>query len=147
MEKIHEINGKKFIINEDPNMVRVEEYRIGDQVMVLKKGYGESYTMCPGVIIAFFDFQMLPSLHVAYLNVEYSSAKIEFQAFNANTKDVEFCRYEGKDLPYGKDRVLTLLDNEIEKKRDELRDIEHKKQYFVECFGKFFSHAIEGEIA
>lgn len=144
MEKIHEINGKKFIINEDPNMVRVEEYRVGDQVMVMKKGYGDSYKLCPGVIVGFFDFKSLPSLNVAYLDVEYSTAKIEFVAFNDNTKEgFEFCAYDGKDLPWGQDRVLTMLDNEIEKKRDELRDIEHKKKYFVECFGRFFQQAID----
>lgn len=138
-ERIHEVNGKKFLIHEDPTMERVEEYRVGDQVMVLKKKYSDSYDMCPGVIIGFYEFNNLPTIHVAYLNVEYSSAKVEFIAFNANTKDVEFCRYTGNDLPYGKDRVMQLLAGEVEKKEAELRDVKHKREYFLECFGRYFS--------
>ena len=137
-EQMHEINGKKFIIKQDPTMTHVEEYRVGDQVMVLKKTYSE-YKMFPGVIIGFYEFKSMPTIHVAYLNVEYSAAKIEFQAFNADTKDVEFTRYTGNDLPYGKDRVMTLLDQEIVKQENALQEIRHKRDYFLECFGRYFA--------
>lgn len=136
-EQTHEINGKKFIIKNDPTMTHVEEYRVGDQVMVLKKTYSD-YKMFPGVIIGFYDFQAKPTIHVAYLNVEYSKASIEFQAFNSETKDVEFCRYTGDDLPYGKDRVLTLLQEEVQKQENALRELKHKRDYFLECFGRYF---------
>ncbi|MGL5720064.1 MAG: hypothetical protein ACRCYP_04660 [Alphaproteobacteria bacterium] len=137
--KLHEINGKKFIINQDPSMTHVEEYRVGDQVMVLKKHYGDDYKTYPGVIVGFHEFKELPTIQVAYLNVDYSSAKIEFLGFNEKTKDAEFCRYTGDDLPFGKARVLDLLGGEIEKKEQELRDARHKQQYFLECFGRFFT--------
>ena len=141
-EEIKEIHGKKFLIKEDPTMQRIEEYRVGDQVMVLKKKYS-GYEMCPGVIIGFYQFDALPTIHIAYLDVDYSSAKIEFLAFNEKTEDHEFCQYEGKALPYGKDRVMTLLNNEIDKKTEELEQLKHKKQYFVECFGEYFSPTVE----
>lgn len=137
-ESIKEIHGKKFLVREDPTLQRVEEYRVGDQVMVLKKKYGNSYEMCPGVIVGFYEFVGLPTIHIAYLNVDYNTAKIEFLAFNEKTEDEEFCRYEGKALPYGKDRVMTLLNNEIDKKTEELAQLKHKQQYFVECFGQYF---------
>lgn len=143
-EKLHEINGKKFLIKNDPTMELVEEYRVGDQVMVLKKSYGDSFKMYPGVIIGFHDFQSLPTVHIAYLDVEYSAANVEFIAFNANTKDQEFTRYVGNDLPYGKDRVLTLLAGEITKKENELREAQHKLAYFNECFGRYFSESTSG---
>ncbi len=137
-ETLHEINGKKFLIKSDPTMTHVEEYRVGDQVMVLKKKYGDDYAMYPGVIIGFHDFDALPTIHVAYLNVDYAKANVEFVAFNSKTKEIEFCRYTGDDLPYGKDRVMTLLAQEITKKEDELREIRHKRDYFMECFGRYF---------
>lgn len=138
-EIVRDVNGKRFIIKSDPTAVLIEEYRIGDQVMVLKEKYGEEYAMFPGVIVGFYEFKSLPTIYVAYLNVEYASAKIEFVAFNDKLKDVEFCRFAGNDLPYGKERVLHLLDGEIEKKESELRDAKHKKSCFVECFGRFFA--------
>ena len=139
-ETLHEVNGKKFLIKSGPTMTQVEEYRVGDQVMVLKKkSYGDDYEMFPGVIIGFYEFQALPTIHVAYLNVDYASAKVEFVAFNANTKGVEFTRFEGDNLPYGKDRVLSLLDEEVRKKKDEVLALEHKRNYFLECFGRYFT--------
>lgn len=136
-EQMHEINGKKFIIKNDPTMTHIEEYRVGDQVMVLKKTYSE-YKMFPGVIIGFYEFREKPTIHVAYLNVEYSKAAIEFQAFNSDTKDVEFCRYTGDDLPYGKGRVQKLLQEEITKQENALIELRHKRDYFLECFGRYF---------
>lgn len=138
-ETLHEVNGKKFLIKSDPTMTHVEEYRVGDQVMVLKKkSYGDEYEMFPGVIIGFYEFQALPTIHVAYLNVDYASAKVEFVALNGNTKGIEFARFDGDNLPYGKDRVITLLDEEVRKKKDELLSLEHKRNYFLECFGRYF---------
>lgn len=136
-ETLHEVNGKKFLIKSDPTMTHVEEYRVGDQVMVMKKKYSD-YQMYPGIIIGFYEFQAMPTIHIAYLDVDYSAAKVEFIAFNANTKEAEFCSYNGNDLPYGKDRVMTLLTQEIQKKEEELNGLRHKRDYFVECFGRYF---------
>lgn len=144
MEQFHEIKGKKFIIHSDPKMERIEEYRVGDQVMVLKKQY-DDYKTFPGVIVGFHEFAAMPTVQIAYLNVEYSTAKVEFLAFNAKTKDSEFCRYTGDDLPYGKARVMDLLNGEVEKKEQEVRDLKHKRAYFLECFGRYFPESVEAE--
>lgn len=145
MSKLHEVNGKKVMINSEPTAVHIEEYRIGDQVMVLKKKYGDEYKTFPGVIVGFHEFSALPTIQIAYLDVEYSSAKIEFLAFNEKTKDAEFCRYAGDDLPYGKARVMDLLDAEIEKKKQELTDAQNKRHYFLECFGRYFSEVMDNK--
>lgn len=145
MSKLHEVNGKKFIINTDPTMTHVEEYRVGDQVMILKKQYGDDYKTFPGVIVGFHEFSNLPTIQIAYLNVDYSTAKIEFLSFNDKTKDAEFCRYVGDDLPYGKARVMDLLNGEVEKKEQEVIDLKNKRAYFLECFGRYFSELLVSE--
>ena len=140
MEKrIVEINGVKLEIDLR-TATRVESFKIGDQVKVLVKQYGESYSSYFGVIVGFDEFKALPTIIVAYLNTESwgSGSPLRFVYLNSATKDTEICAQEPFDIGVEKSEVLAQFDREILKKETELKELEQKKKYFVEMFGRYF---------
>ena len=145
MEKrIVEINGIKMEIDLSQCKV-IENYKVGDQVKVLKKDYSD-YKSYPGVIIGFDDFKNLPTIIVAYLVISYSEAKVEFCYFNAQSKDIELCMANALDKLIDKSRALDLLNKEIIKKETELQELHGKKVYFLQNFNMYFGELKASEI-
>lgn len=134
--KIVEINGVKIEVDLRSCKV-IENYKVGDPVKVLVKKYS-SYESYAGVIIAFDDFKMLPTIIVAYLENSYSTAEIKFAYINAETKDLEICPSAKLDKFLDKSHAIGLLDNTIEKKKVELEELKKKKELFEKEFEVYF---------
>lgn len=135
--KIIEINGIKLEVDMR-TAKRIEQYRVGDKIKVLVKTYSDSFESYPGVIAGFDMFEQRPSITVAYIKQSYASASLEFRVINKDSKDIEICSAQDYDLSYEKGDVINNFNREIEKKRNEILDIEAKKNYFIEKFGKHF---------
>lgn len=134
-----EINGVKLEV--DMRTARkIESYRIGDRVKVLVKEYS-SYKPYPGVIVAFDMFRKLPTITVAYLDIGYSGTEVKFVYINGTEKDdesrPELAPYND-DIHVDKADVIERLDKEIDKKKEEIVDLERKKAYFLKNFNKYF---------
>lgn len=143
--KIIEINGVKFDIDLS-SAKRIEEFRIGDKVKVLKKGYSD-YKVLPGVIIGFDHFLALPTISIAYLTEEYSSCAISILAYNAETKDVEICASTNEaDLTINKEKVLNYFAKEISKRELEIHNFCQQRDYFNNQFGNFFHDEKENSL-
>jgi hypothetical protein len=135
-KRIIEINGVKLEIDLRTAR-RIDQFKVGDPVKVLIKTYS-GYESNLGMIVGFDEFQSHPTIIIAYIKSEYSSATIGFVYFNSESKDVEVCPVNEWDVPYSKQDILDRMDREADKKREELRQIEEKKSYFVNMFGKYF---------
>lgn len=134
--KIIEINGVKMEV--DMRTVRIiDNFRVGDNVKLLLKNY-ESYESHPGVIIGFDQFEKLPTIIIAYIDTRYSATRIKFSYFNEQSKDVEICKTNPLDLDIDKVSIINNFDNEILVKKEELRDLEMKRKYFLDNFKKHF---------
>lgn len=137
MEKrIVEINGVKLEIDLSQARV-VENYRVGDNVKVLVKNYSD-YKSYAGVIIGFDNFEKLPTIIIAYLEMNYNAAEIKFVYFNSETKETEICAMNGKEIPFAKERVIEMMNRQIETKETELVDLKRKKEFFLAEFGSYF---------
>ena len=136
--RVVEINGCKFEVDLS-TAKKIEEYKVGDKVKVLKKGYSDSYNVYPGVIIGFEWFNTLPTITIAYLLLEYKEAKIEFLYFNQNTKDYELSHSQNTELLIEPTDVIKTMNKEILTKEAEIVEIRRKQEYFLKCFGKFFN--------
>lgn len=137
MEKrIVEINGVKMEIDLTEARV-VENYRIGENVKVLLKDYS-SYKSFPGIIVGFDNFEKLPTIIIAYLETSYSTASIKFVYFNSETKDTEICPMNLKEMPFAKDRVIEMMNAQIQTKATELEDLKRRKEFFLAEFGSYF---------
>jgi hypothetical protein len=139
--RIIEVNGVKLEIDL-MTAKTIENYKVGDPVKVLVKGYSDSYKSFPGVILSFDDFEKLPTINVVYLETDYSSCALKTVAFNEKSADIELAPMRDESLALDKASVLELLESEINKKREELRCAEAKKAIFIKRFGKLFRQEV-----
>jgi hypothetical protein len=123
-----EINGVKLEVDLR-HAKRVDQFRIGDRVKVLKKEYSDTFASYPGVIVGFDDFKNLPTIVVCYLKTGYN-AEVRFGYMNREAKDIEICHTSQAD-DLSKSFIVETLDREILKKRAELEELEAKKAFFL----------------
>lgn len=138
--RIVEIDGVKLEIDLR-TAKKVENFKIGDNVKVLVPSYGKNYKVHPGVIVGFDGFEKLPTICVAYLVVEYNSAKVEFAYINSAEKDdkIEIApAHDMHELHFQKADVMEQMNRLIEVKKEEVRDLERKQSYFDTYFGRYF---------
>lgn len=144
--KIVEINGVKLEVDMRYAKV-VDNYRVGDNVKVLVKGYGEHYDQHPGVIVGFADYKDIPSIEICYLKIGYNSVEVCFLTYNKMTKDVEIVKVDFmEELRFKKADVVSKIDSEISKKHEEIKDLEFKKEYFLKNFNQYFRKEINAEL-
>lgn len=136
--QVIEIKGVKFEVDLR-EAKRIHEYRVGDPVKVLVKEYQDNWKSYTGIIADFIEFQNQPTIVIAYLKIDYSEAKIEFVNINTNTKEeIEIAPLSIYEVEIKKSDVMSMMDKQIEKKREEINEIEYKKNLFEANFGKFF---------
>jgi hypothetical protein len=143
--KVIEINGVKMEVDMR-YAKRVDEIRVGTRVKVLRKEYS-SYKVLHGIVIGFEPFKQLPTIIVAAARVDYSEAKVEFIYYNAKTEDTEIvvaCDDDIADLD--KNDFVKKVDSEIAKKQNEIKELEARKEYFLEKF-KSYWQPIEDAVA
>ena len=139
-KRIVEIQGVKLEVDMR-DAIKIEHYKLHDNVKVLiNKGYGDTkdWKMYPGVIAGFVQFQNKPIIIIAYLDIHYDEAKLEFINLASDTKEVEIAPALPEELPIKEADVIGVLDAAIEKKKAELREAQAKKYYFQNNFNKYF---------
>ena len=140
-KRIIEINGIKMEIDLR-NATVIDNYKVGDAIKVLIKGYSDSYSSYVGTIIGFDNFEKTPTVVIAYLETNYSTSDIKFIYFNDKTKDVEITKINDWDIPDKRSDIINKFNSEIEKKKIEIADIEKKQTIFENLFGKYFDKFI-----
>ena len=120
-----------------------ENVKIGDRVKLLitSTSYGDktSHDVFPGVIVGFEQFEKLPTIVIAYLEMKWDEAEIKFFYFNSDTDNAEIAAAHDDYLPIQKDDVIKKLDREITKKEAEIEELNRKKNYFLNNFNQYFS--------
>lgn len=143
--QIIEINGVKMEID-TRHAKRIDTFRIGSKVKLLEKQSGYSGTdtkVYSGVVVGFEPFDSLPTIVVCYLHFDFSTAEPRFAYVNTNTHNKwEIVAAVDDDLPVQKADVLSRLDRDIQKKRDEIADLERKRSYFLTHFNAYFADTL-----
>ena len=128
-----EVNGVKLEVDLR-NAKRIDTFKVGTKVKVLKKEYS-GHKVMHGVVIGFEPFKSLPTIIVAVAKVEYQLAKIEFIYFNADSKDVELVVANNDDsASIDKNNFIAEVDRSIRKKQEEIKELNQRKQYFLDKF-------------
>lgn len=135
-EREIEIDGVKVAVDMR-TVKKIDVYRVGDNVKVLKKSY-DTYKTYSGVIVDFVNFKELPAIVVAYFNQDYSGTSIEFETITKDTKDIEIAPCLPHELSINKNRVIDKFNYEIEQQQHKVDELKAKRGYFLENFGKFF---------
>jgi len=136
-KRIIEVNGVKMEIDIREAKV-IENYKVGDYVKILIKNYSD-YKSYIGNIIGFDNFTKNPTIVIAYLKNEYSSASIEFAYYNATSEGIEITGLNDWDIPLTKSTVLEQFNKEILKKEQEMLEMKNKANIFEQLFGKYFN--------
>lgn len=134
---IIEINGMKLEVDLR-QAKRIETLKVGSPVKVLAKGY-DGYKVHAGTVVGFEPFASLPTIIVAYLDIDYVSADLKFIHFNAQSKDIEIVHSVDGDLvDIDRGSIVDRMDREIAKKELELEELHARKAFFLANFGKYF---------
>ncbi len=137
--QVVEIGGTKVAV--DLALVtRMDAFVVGSKVKVLKKGYGESeWKSYPGVIVGFDPFPSRPTIVICYLDASWSEASIKFAFLHKESKDLEIAPMLREEFELDRADIVKRLDSEIAKKQIELDELNRRKSYFLEQFGKAFA--------
>jgi len=136
-KRIVEINGVKIEVDL-ATAKRVDEFRVGDNVKVLRKRYSNEYEILPGVIVELVNFQKLPTMVIAVFSSDYSKADVTFINYNAETKDIEIAPCGEHEIILEKSGVMDKFNYQIEKAQTELQELINKRDYFEKHFSKYF---------
>ena len=145
--RVIEIQGQKFEVDMR-QMKKIEHYKIGDRVKVLRREY-EGWKVYPGVVVAFDDFNSLPTATICYVACSYWTAELKFEYLNAQTEELEIAPCDDDFLPVERADVIDKLEREISKRRAEIDDLQMRIYYFNKQFGRYFGDvkAVEAEQA
>lgn len=135
-KRIVEINGVKLEVDLSQARV-VENYRIGDNVKLLKKEYSNSYKNCAGVIIGFDNFKERPTIIVAYYEESYDP-EIKLAYINKDTEGIEICPMNPDEKVLTKESVIEKFDAKIGKAENAVTEIKKQKEFFLRRFGEYF---------
>lgn len=117
---------------------RVETLKVGSRVKLLKKpGDYHDGKVYSGVVIGFEPFPSTPTIIVAYVEIDYTTADLKFLSFSSDTKDWELVA-SVDDALFDRDEVFTRLDKKIEEKKRELEDLQERRNYFATKFSTFW---------
>lgn len=141
-----EVNGVKLEVDLR-QAKRVDLFQVGTPVKLLQKQaiYGSNdVKVHTGVVAGFEPFADLPTIIVAYLEIDYSSADVKFAYINAKSSDKwDIVASIDDHLPVEKASVVAKLDRAIAKAEAELADLQRKKEYFTENFGAYFAKDLQ----
>lgn len=141
---IIEVNGVKLEV--DMRYARrIDEIRVGDRVKVLIKGYGDDFTVSPGIVVGFEPFSKLPTIVVAYVAQDWSKAEVKFLHFNSKST-AEVVHAADEDFHVDRDAIIARFDRDIAAKQREIDTIEEQKRYFQTNFRAYWQR-IETEAA
>lgn len=142
--QIIEINGVKMEIDMRHAKVMQENIRVGTRVKLLMReslyGSGNKTTkVFPGVVVGFEPFKDLPTIIVCYLEHSYSEANLKFAYVNSDSQEkYDMIVSVDDELPIAKADVVSKIEREVDRKREEIADLEMKRDYFLRHFNRWF---------
>ena len=137
-KRIVEINGIKMEIDLS-TAKRIDEFKIGDNIKVLRKDGSTSYKVLAGVIVEFVNFKELPTIVIATFETDYWSDHLSFIYFNSQSENIEITPCCEHELKLEKNKVVDLMQQKINKAQKEAEGMQAKLDYFEKCFSKYFS--------
>ena len=138
-KRIIEINGIKVEVDLR-TAKRIENFKVGDAVKLLKKEYSDSFKSYPGVIVGFDEFKNRPTIVVAYISSTYSKTDLQFAYINADSKELEIAPMQDYETKLSFNEIQKQFDKQLEDKAKEMEKIQQEKIWFNENYKKYFGN-------
>lgn len=135
-----EVNG--MVYEFDEKLLLKQEIRVGDNVQILiKDAYSGRPDLYSGVVTQILPFEESnPAVEVMYVDSSYSDFQIKRRVItNGDSENAKIIKTDEGFLPFTKDRAIDMLDQNIRKKEQDLREAKEKKEYFIRYFNKYFT--------
>jgi len=137
-----EINGVRLEIDlRSAKVATVDTLKIGSKVKLLEPGNDYSQPKVhAGVVVGFAEFTDLPTIEVAYLDVEYGKADLKFATINGHKKAIQWALVAARDDDFGlsKEQILRNFEQEIQKAQNTVADLVQKRDFFLKKFDAYF---------
>lgn len=117
---------------------KIDVFKIGDNVKILKKEYNDTFKTYSGVIIDFVAFKERPAIVVAYFEQDYTGVNIHFETITKDTQGIEIAPCLPHEMTINKDRVIDKFNYEIDQQQHKVDELKAKRDYFIKNFSKFF---------
>lgn len=117
---------------------KIDVFKIGDNVKILKKEYNDTFKTYSGVIIDFVAFKERPAIVVAYFEQDYMGVNIHFETITKDTQGIEIAPCLPHEMTINKDRVIDKFNYEIDQQQHKVDELKAKRDYFIKNFSKFF---------
>ena len=139
-----EVNG--MLLEFDEKVLLKQEIKVGDSVQLLLDESYSTPSLYTGVVTQILPFdENMPVIEVMYINSSYSNFEIKKKLItNKDGEKSKIIKIDDSFLPFTKDRAIDMLDENIRKKEQDLREAREKKEYFLRYYNKYF-HEIEAE--
>lgn len=132
-KRIIEVNGVKMEVDMR-EAKRVDKFKVGDEVRVLTKPYSEWKTNY-GVIVDFTQFQSKPAIDVLYVKESYDDVELIFKTITEDSEEIEIAHVNNINIKFDRADILEMIQDKIDKKREEIRVLKAKKSEFKKHFG------------
>lgn len=126
-------------------MMRAEVLKVGDAVRVfVKEKYSTTSAVHTGVVVGFEPFKERPTIIIAYVKVDYASAKMEMLYFTGQEEGIEvLAAAPDTNIEIERSRVLDFFDQEETKALAKVAEVRAQRCYFEKYFGSVMPKAIE----
>jgi hypothetical protein len=132
--RIIEINGVKVEVDLR-TAKRVDQFKVGDPVKVLRKRYGDTYEVLPGAIVGFAEFTALPTIEIVAIT---HSGDVEFIAFNEKAEGIELAPMNRYEMAFDQAAIESTLVRNVEKAQSAVREAETKLEAYRKEIVKAF---------
>jgi hypothetical protein len=118
---------------------RIESFKVGDAVKLLKKkgSYNQASTMA-GVIVGFDNFESSPAIVVLTMEQSYSDVNFSFITITSESEDYDMIHYSGYEQLFTRDNVMRIFDRKIAEAEMKLNEMNAKRSYFDQKFASAF---------
>lgn len=138
-----EING--MVYEFDEKLILKQEIRVGQNVQILKKDYGDKYKLYPGVVTQILPFESTPVVEIIYVEADYSSCEVKKALVREGSDEVQIISKPDTLKMITKEHCEDLLIREITKAETKLRDAKANLEYFRKYFGMYWGDIKEKE--
>lgn len=136
-KQLIEINGVKMEID-TRYARRVEELRVGSRVKVLIQGYGDDWSAYSGIVVGFEPFPERPTIIVAYVKSSFSEVGLEIAHYHKDSKKLQIVAALDDDFSVSRAEVLGWFDREVHKAEEKIKEVEAKRQFFLDRFQAYW---------
>ena len=130
-KRIIEIAGIKMEVDMR-HVKRIDTFKVGSPVKLLKKQYSDEYRSYPGIIVGLTEFKENPAIDILYVD----GHDVSFLTVTGSSKNIEMAPMNPNEFVFEKKDIIAQLSKNCDDKYAEYVKAVQKRNAFIYNFGK-----------